>query len=78
MAVYLGESRTTQTTLPSKSPALDTASQTLAKMLPKKPSASYAKTKQGSLRDTPSLLSTQQQKYPYLEEKTLGLVRERS
>jgi hypothetical protein len=36
------------------------------------------KLQQGSLRDTPLLLSTQQQKYPYLVEKTSGLVRERS
>jgi hypothetical protein len=34
----------TQTTLLSKSPSLDTTSQTLAKMLPEKPSDSYAKT----------------------------------
>jgi hypothetical protein len=41
----------TRTTLPSKSPSLDTASQILAKMLPEKPSDSYAKTTAGkSLR----------------------------
>jgi hypothetical protein len=34
----------TQTTLPSKSPSLGTASQTLAKVLPEKPLNSYAKT----------------------------------
>jgi hypothetical protein len=34
----------TRTTLLSKSPSPDTASQTLAKMLPEKPSDSYAKT----------------------------------
>jgi hypothetical protein len=45
------KAETTQIALLSKSPSLDTASQTLAKMLPKKPSASYAKTTSGkSLR----------------------------
>jgi hypothetical protein len=44
MAVYLGESEATQTTLLSKSPSLYTTSQTLAKMLLKKPSDNYAKT----------------------------------
>jgi hypothetical protein len=34
----------TQTTLLSKSPSSDTASQTLARMLPEKPFDSYAKT----------------------------------
>jgi hypothetical protein len=41
------KAETTQITLPSKSPPLDTASQTLARMLPKEPSASYAKTTTG-------------------------------
>jgi hypothetical protein len=54
MAVYLGESETTQITLPSKSPPLDTAFQTLAKMLPKEPSASYAKTITGKSPRHPS------------------------
>jgi hypothetical protein len=72
------KAETTQITLPSKSPPLDIASQTLAKMLPKKPSASYAKTTEGKPPRHPFVLSTQQQKYPYLEEKTSGLVRERS
>jgi hypothetical protein len=41
----------TRTTLPSKSPSLDSASQILAKMLLEKPSDSYAKTTAGkSLR----------------------------
>jgi hypothetical protein len=45
------KAETTQTTLLSKSPSLDAASQTLAKMLPEKPSDSYAKTTAGkSLR----------------------------
>jgi hypothetical protein len=45
------KAETTQTTLPSKSTPLDTTSQTLAKVLPEKPSASYAKTTAGkSLR----------------------------
>jgi hypothetical protein len=45
------KAETTQTTLPSKSPSLDTTSQTLAKMLPEKPFDSYAKTTAGkSLR----------------------------
>jgi hypothetical protein len=59
-----------QTTLPSKSPSSGTASQTLAKMLPEKPLNSYAKT------ITVGFLK--QQKYPHLEEKTSGPVRERS
>jgi hypothetical protein len=51
MAVYLGKAGTTQITLSSKSPPLDIVSQTPARMLPKKPSASYAKTIAGkSLR----------------------------
>jgi hypothetical protein len=45
------KAKITQTTLPSKSPSLDSTSQTLAKMLPEKPSDSYAKTTAGkSLR----------------------------
>jgi hypothetical protein len=44
MAVYLGESRSYPNHPLSKSPSSDTASQTLAKMLPEKPFDSYAKT----------------------------------
>jgi hypothetical protein len=45
------KAETTQITLLSKSPSLNIASQTLAKMLPEKPSAIYAKTTVGkSLR----------------------------
>jgi hypothetical protein len=68
----------TQTTLLSKSLSPDTASQTLAKMLPEKPSDSYAKTTAERSLKPPSLLSTQQQKYPCLEEKTSSSVRKKS
>jgi hypothetical protein len=52
MVITWEKAETTQKiTLPSKSLPLDTASKTLARMLPKEPSASYAKTTAGrSLR----------------------------
>jgi hypothetical protein len=51
MAVYLGESR-------SYPNPPDTASQTLTKMLPEKPSGSYAKTTAERSLKPPSLLPT--------------------
>jgi hypothetical protein len=44
MAVYLGESRIYPNHPPSKSPSSGITSQTLAKVLPERPSNSYAKT----------------------------------
>jgi hypothetical protein len=48
------KAETTQITLPSKSPPLDAAFQTLAKMLPKEHYASYAKTTAGKSLRHPS------------------------
>jgi hypothetical protein len=78
MAVYLEKAEVTQTTLLSKSPSLDTTSQTLAKMLPEKPSDSYAKTTAKRFFKPPFVTSHLATKYPYLEEKTSGPVRKRS
>jgi hypothetical protein len=77
MAVYLGESQNYPTTLLSKSPSPDTASPTLAKMLPEKPSDSYAKTT--TERSLKPLFVTFHlaKKYPCLEEKTSGPIRKR-
>jgi hypothetical protein len=54
----------TRTTLLSKSPSSDTASQTLAKMLPKKPSDSYAKTTAGGSLKPPFVTSHLATKIP--------------
>jgi hypothetical protein len=47
-------------------------------MLLEKPSDSYAKTTTKRFLKPPFVTSHQQQKYPYLEEKTSGPVRKRS
>jgi hypothetical protein len=58
MAATWEKAEVTQTTLPSKSPSSDTASQTLAKVLPEKPFDSYAKTTTERSLKPPSLLPT--------------------
>jgi hypothetical protein len=58
MAVYLGESRSYPNRPPFQVTFTGQSSQTLAKMLPKKPSASYAKTTARKSLRPPSLLST--------------------
>jgi hypothetical protein len=67
----------TQTTLLSKSLSLDTTSQTLAKMLPEKPSDSYARTTaERSLK--PPFATFHPATKILLEEKTSGSIRKRS
>jgi hypothetical protein len=55
---------TTQITLLSKSPSLETTSQTLAKMLPKKLFASYAKSTAGKSSKHPFVTSHPATKIP--------------
>jgi hypothetical protein len=59
----------TQTTLLSKSPSLDTTSQKLAKMLPEKPSDSYAKTTAKRFLKPPFVTSHLATKTPLSREK---------
>jgi hypothetical protein len=64
-----------QTTLPSKSPSSDTASQTLAKILPEQPFDSYAKTTTERSLKPPFVTSHLATKIPPPGGKTSGPIR---
>jgi hypothetical protein len=70
------KAETTQITLLSKSPSLDTASETLAKMFPEKPSASYAKTTAGKSLRHPFITFHPATKIPLPRGKYFGLCQE--